>query len=187
MSAVEWEDLDPDKYRKLFEQTIKHVHFLREDSVSEKSFTWYRNSVKTRASVFRRAKLTLVGNPLRESSNASRQNDPVAVQIVQYGPNMLDRNNPTLAFRCKEDSVGRPTNELPGLHYLLVSGDLNVLYQSLIAMRGAPSNEILFRIDEALYLDRVFSDGMVQLAELTTHPFVAVDPVCRFVLKHESN
>lgn len=104
IKPVEWENLDPEKYPELFKVVMEKVIFPWPSTYpSEAALSSWRESVRKGSIVFRRAKLELRGH-VYLPSQYSLTESAIAYQIVQFGFNVTDPDNPNPRFRCKQSA-----------------------------------------------------------------------------------
>jgi hypothetical protein len=165
IKKVEWEDLDPDQYPRLFRALTMHYRYLTgksEDDI-QRALKYARDDVANKIRVFRRARLSLVGRIQSQAYSAP----PEAYWIVQYGPNDISPDNPRKAWRCKPRRGGGGGVE-SRLELYIVSEAKHEFTKQLFSRRISTMGQHLRIIDNRLFVENIHPDAWIDLNEVDT-------------------
>jgi len=181
LRRVEWQDLDPDQHSDLLKTLLWGPGAKRRDPATEARIRAERaDDIRRKVYVFRRAKLELKGYPLLRS-NPGNLSSEISFQIVQFGFNVTDPENPDASLRCHW-TKGRVMTSVPGPRMYIVSDDLAEVYSDLNDWVSDPQN--LWRIDGYPYGEAYSETGEVRLSELRLESPAHLEPVCLYYFQN---
>jgi len=177
IKPVEWENLDPEKYPELFKVVMEKVIFSWPSTYpSEAALSSWRESVRKGSIVFRRAKLELRGHVYLPSQHSPTET-AIAYQIVQFGFNVTDPDNPNPRFRCKQSAERvMPRIDQTEMRFFIASenlqefyGDMSdhqsgfgdSIYHNLWLINGLPYGE-LYNDKDTVLLSEIRSDSFAR-------------------------
>ncbi len=182
ITELEWDNLDPLKYDDLFRSVIALASFGQD--TTQTAFDWRAQQLRKGETVFRRAKLSLSG--YFDNGNHSPKAEVERFEIVQYGINVVDTNNPAEVWRCKPRRGGPPYDR-GYLNLYLVSEDLKKLYGRLSDyMRNGNTGHHLRLISGRPYVEQVLSNGNSVLMQVRTAFPIGLESVCMYLFTSTS-
>lgn len=200
---VEWEDLDPQRYSKLFNALTKDFFGripinIPDDTPHElkikKMFSWvYETPVepsgpneyglrrlREKTLVFRRAKLNLQGYPTHYGVNEAPKPVPEAIHIVQFGNNILDPDYSDSYTKCRPVRGAEGADYYSYVRFYVASADFDDLYGPLSTLERGTSGEYLLLIDGRLYVETMHETAHINLSQININAPVYLEPVCLY-------
>ena len=178
IQLVEWENLNPTEYPKLFAAIVTKVSYGSDNT--KEAIDYRAKEVLKGISVFRRAKLELTSTFFNDETQ-KLNNKAETFHIVQYGPNVIDPKNPEPVWRCKSRRGGGPENDQFALHLYIASADLKHLKSDLVDyMQNGITGEHLRIINDRPYVESVAKNGYITLMQIRTEWPIGLDSVCGF-------
>jgi hypothetical protein len=176
---AEWENLDPEKYSDLFKAVVKNAWYFDQTEPPEDELAAIKKEIEQGSIVFRKLKFELKGYPaFIGQKNVSQTAE--TFNIVQYGKNVTDPQNPQPAWRCNSRQ-GRIMDSVHNfeLRLYVVTNKLDQIYDSLTDWRGN-SGQNLWLINNEIYAELYTQEGDVKLSELRLHDPIHLEPVCLY-------
>lgn len=207
LEIVEWEDLDPEKYPKLFKEMVRMLDAgSRQPIVTDKELAGRRDEVRKKEYLFRRAKITLLAHPkilddfdsslsqwARNYVKQYQNSTPpeLRLTIVQYGADINSPDNPNKAWRCDVNQIRGGEYHI-GFSYKLVTDDLHHVYGDIPLYSTGITPQHLWRVNDRLYGEG-FNGGNIELTEFggavkekNVDSFF-FEPVCLYHYEAKSN
>jgi len=181
MAEVEWENLDPLTHPELFRSIVALASYGQVKPQSP--FDGWVQRLKKGEIVFRRAKLSLQGYV--DHGKHEPKSVPEAFNIVQYGTDVTNTQNPDELSRCKPRRGGPPDSG-QSLKFYLVSDDLKQLYGRLFNLNNGNSGHYFRLIRGRPYVEQVLSNGNSVLMQLETAFPVGLRSVCMYLFQPAS-
>ena len=184
IKKIEWEDLDPDRHPELFRALV--LHRSGGQDTSQQTLNLRAEEIRKKHDVFRRAIGVFEGFPAFEYQTAPKSRSE-KFQIVQYGQNVLDPNNPHPVWRCKPRRGG-PQNDATGfLHLYMATEDLSKLIGRLYEPANGTSGEYIRTIDGRPYIETVLQNGNINLLQLRSSFPAGLESVCFYEFKNSGS
>jgi hypothetical protein len=180
IQAVEWEDIDPGANAALLSTVMARASYGSDKG--SKTLDYRTDEIRRGVRVFRRAKMTFRGTFDNGRHGPKDEDEPF--QIVQYGINVLDPNNPAELWRCTRQRGGPEKDYSSYLKLYIVSPDLKELRGELSNyMGGGPTGGHLRTIRDNLYVEYVATNGNSILMQLRTAFPIGLESICLYLFK----
>ena len=178
IQPVEWEDIDPLAHARLLSSIMAQDSFG--NNKGQKAIDYRIEELKKGIRVFRRAKIMFTGT--FDNGRNGPKPTPEPFQVVQYGINVLDPDNPEDLWRCARRRGGPEHDYSFYLRLYLVSPDLKELYGELYNyMGGGPTGGHLRLIRGNLYVEYVAMNGDSILMQLRNKYPIGLESVCLYL------